>query len=187
MPSQYSTYFLFSRVESACLNTCRPRYSFLSLVGAHDYLGVIVPLFDTLPELLDVWFAFMFVVLLSPIIVLLTMFCEPIAVIVIPGPPFKSKPCFAAATWPAELPSNVCMVAESSAFPLGPVPPHILLEELFDGLPEKVLCASTAVERNNSPVIVSAAPIATNSFVMILVPLILTNALSCAALDVVRL
>src|SRR5664279_4854443 len=112
----------------------------------------------------------MLVVLLLPITVLLTMFCEPIAVIVIPGPPFNSKPCLAAFTWPAELPSRACMVAESTAFPLGPAEPHILLDELFDGAAELVLCASAAVERNNSPAIAKAAPSGSNSLVMIQAP-----------------
>lgn len=56
------------------------------------------PLFVTVPELVDVCVAVTVVVLLSPTIVVLTMLCDPIAVIDEPVPLLASKPSRAALT-----------------------------------------------------------------------------------------
>ncbi len=142
----------------------------------------MVPLFDTVPVLLELCVALTLVVLLSPRTVVLTMFCEPIAVIDSPGPP-KSMPCLAAFTWPAELPSCTCMVLESAPeVPFALEEPHILPDELLelDELPD-ALCASAAVERIDSPAAAKIAPIGANSFIMIQPPRFQPMTLHCRA------
>lgn len=94
-----------------------------SFVKRRVYRVAIEPLFVTVPELVDVWFAVTLVVLLSPTIVVLTMLCEPIAVIDEPVPLPASKPSLAALTWAAEAPSRLCMLLESMP-PTAPAAPH---------------------------------------------------------------
>ncbi len=100
----------------------------------------IVPLFDTDPEFVEVCVVFTLVELLFPRTVVLTMFCEPIDVIVKLGPLPMSMPSLAAFTWPAALASWLCIVLESVALPVELDDPHILPEAAFEPLLD-VLCA----------------------------------------------
>ena len=112
------------------------------------YRVEIVPLFVTVPELIDVWVALTFVELLSPTTVVLTMLCEPIAVIDVLAPLPASRPSRAALTCAAELPSRLCMVLESCALLVEPAAPHIRPEvpvELVVPL-TGVLCACAEVD-----------------------------------------
>jgi hypothetical protein len=68
------------------------------LVEAYGGLTTIVPLFDTTPELLEFCVVVTVVALLLPTTVVVTIFCDPIAVIDIPGPPLKRNPSLAAFT-----------------------------------------------------------------------------------------
>ena len=116
-----------------------------------------VPLLETAPVLLDVCVVVTVVALLLPMTVVETMFCEPIAVIDNPLPP-NSRPCLAAATCAAELPSSECILLESSGVPDEPVAPHIRLDELLelDTLPE-LLCALAVVEKTMQAAIATIA------------------------------
>lgn len=130
-------------------------------------LAEIVPLVVTSPVLLDVCDAFTFVELLLPTIVVLTMLCEPIAVMEKFGPAPTSRPSLAAFTWPAALPSWACRLAESVRFP--DEEPHIRLDETEPDVlvVAVVVYAWAAVENASRPATARSAPIEANSLVMI--------------------